>query len=221
MTNACLSEWFYSKPVFNAYEELEGSMKSVCIYKGIKHCGDYLKVTRLISHLQGVCAGCHLKVMNIMCWVGCSNWLWNRISSALHFLMWYWLWCHERFSLQRRRFSWCACSPCHVDIIIYIVSCSNRLETHSGLKLTWQKWFVVIQTNSLIWLTLWLCLWQREVKGCTKIYVQRGGSRETAVFVTSASVIILWKETEESNPAILTCNHFCSDNKIKNLLQYC
>lgn len=30
MTNACLTEWFYSKPAFNAYEELEGSMK-ICV----------------------------------------------------------------------------------------------------------------------------------------------------------------------------------------------
>lgn len=151
---------------------------------------------RLISHLLDVCAGCHLKVMNITCWVGCGNWLWSRTRSALH--SWYRLQCHEHFGLQRRWFGQCAYSPCHVDVTIYIVSCSNRLETRSGLKLTRQKWLVVIQTNSLIWFTLWLCLWQCEGRGCTKLSVQRGRSSETAAFVTSASLIILWKETEKS-----------------------
>lgn len=59
MTNACLSKCFYSKP--NFMKNWQAVWKCVCVEKEIKHCGDYLKVTRLVSHLQGVCAGCHLK----------------------------------------------------------------------------------------------------------------------------------------------------------------
>lgn len=135
--------------------------------------------------------------MSITCWVGCSNWLWNRTSSALHFLMWYGLQCHEHWSPQEMGQSVCLLPlPCWHST--YTVSCSNRLETHSGLKLTWQNWFVVIHTNSPIWLTLWLHLWQHKVKGCTKTFVYREVGAKKLVFFTCASLIILWKETEKS-----------------------
>lgn len=158
--------------------------------------------------------------MNITCWVGCSNWLWNRTSSALHFLMWYRLQCHEHWSPQEM--GWLVCLfPLPRWHNTSVVSCSNRLETHSGLKLTWQNWFVVIRTNSLIWLTLWLYLWQREVKGCTKIFVYREAGTKKLTFVTRVNLIILWKETEKSIQFCdLTCRCLCADNNVKDLLQY-
>lgn len=197
MTNVCVSKCFYSKPNFNVYEELASSMKMLVHREGNQTLWR-LSESHKISITFARCL-CWLSSegMNITCWVGCSNWLWNRSSSALHFLMWYGLQCHEHGSPQEMGRSVCLPPLPHWHNT-YTVSCSHRLETLSGLKLTWQNWFVVIRTNSLIWLTLWLHLWQRKVKDCTKIFVCREVGAKKLVFVTRASLIILWKETEKS-----------------------
>lgn len=160
--------------------------KCLCVDQEIKHCGDYLKVTRLISHFARCLCWLSSEGMNITCWVGCSNWLWNRTSSALHFLMWSGLQCQEHCS--PREMGWLVCLlPLPRWHNTSVVSCSNRLDTHSGLKLTWQNWFVVIRTNSQIWLTLWLHLWQREVKGCTEIFVcRKAGARKSVLSLMPA-----------------------------------
>lgn len=169
------SKCLYSKPNFIVYEELASSMKMLVCRQGNQTLWR-LSESHKISIIFARCL-CWLSSegMSITCWVGCSNWLWNRTSSALHFLMWYGLQCHEHWSPQEMGWSVCLL-PLPRWHNTYIVSCSNRLETHSGLKLTWQNWFLVIQTNSLICLTLWLHLWQREVAKrflCTERQEQR------------------------------------------------
>lgn len=172
IANASLSKCLYSKSNFNACEELASSMKMLVCRQGNQTLWRLSESHKISITFARYLCWLSSEGMNITCWVGCSNWLWNRTSSALHFLMRYGLQCHECPSPQEMGQSVCLLLLPRWQNA-YIVSCSNRLGTHSELKLTWQNWFVVIRTNSLFWLTLWLHLWQCEVKGCTKIFVYR------------------------------------------------
>lgn len=52
----------------NVYEELGAVLECLCTEEEMRHYEECVKVAvRLISHLQGVCASCHLKTMNATC----------------------------------------------------------------------------------------------------------------------------------------------------------